>query len=745
MTHYTCISYSKISVTVKQCVFLACMLLPFSGFGQHFTPQEIQRYRAEAKGVTIIRDNWGIPHIYGKTDAGAVFGLMYAECEENFKGIERNYLYQIGKQAEVDGESKLYEDVQLQLIADSADAIKDYRSSPIWFKKLMDAFADGVNYYLYKHPEVKPQVFHHFEPWYALMFTDGSVSATETGGINLKETEQFYGKGPDNMGVLSAPHTTDDIIQEREIGSNGFALAPSRTASGHAMLYINPHVPFYFRDEVQIVSDEGLNAYGAVTWGQFFVYQGFNQHCGWMHTSSYADVADLYAEKMSEKDGKWYYEYNGQLKPVTSRRLVLKVKNGDRTEERTITGYYTQHGPVLGSRDGKWLALKANNRSYNALLESWLITKANTFAEYKKAMDLLSNATNNTVYADDKGNIAFWYGNYMPKRDPKLDWTLPVDGSTSATEWQGVHPLDEIVHVYDPATGWIENCNSTPYTCSGSASPDKTKYPAYMAPDGENYRAINAIKLLKNARDIDLDKLIAIGYDHYLSAFDVMLRALFREYQMTPNDSLKQSLYEPIKTLKEWDHRSAAQSVATTLAVEWGTRVLVALPRPKTVEESTYQTARLLIGLENLPPGKLTDLLSEAIKSLEKHYGTWKVECGEINRYQRPADGVSFDDQLPSIPVGLVGSQFGELPSFQSRSVKTQKRYGYSGNSFIAAVEFGPRIKAKTIITGGESFDPNSKHFTDQADGFINGRFKDVLFYKADVLKHAEKTYHPGE
>ncbi|MGN6639532.1 MAG: penicillin acylase family protein [Mucilaginibacter sp.] len=744
MTHYGGVCYSKISVTVKQYLFLVCMLIPFLGYSQHFTPKEIQRYRAEANGVTIIRDNWGMPHIYGKTDAEAVFGLMYAECEENFKGIERNYLYQIGKQAEVDGEDKLYQDVQLQLIADSTEAIKDYQSSPLWFKKLMDAFADGINYYLYKHPEVKPQVFHHFEPWYALMFTDGSVSATETGGINLKETEQFYSKGPDNMGALSAPHTIDNIIQEKETGSNGFAIAPSRSASGHAMLYINPHVPFYFRDEVQIVSDEGLNAYGAVTWGQFFIYQGFNQHCGWMHTSSYADVADLYAEKMSKNDGKWYYEYDGQLKPVTSRQLVLKVKNGDKTEERTITGYYTQHGPVLGSRNGKWLALKANNRSYNALLESWLITKANTFAEYKKAMDLLSNATNNTVYADDQGNIAFWYGNYMPKRDPKLDWTLPVDGSTSATEWQGVHSLNEIVHVYNPATGWIENCNSTPYTCSGSASPDKSKYPAYMAPDGENYRAINAIKLLNNAKNLSLDDLIAKGYDHYLAGFDVLIPSLVNAYH-SANDSLKQTLAEPVKILRDWDRRSAIHSVATTLAVEWGTRMLMAMPRAKTVEQSTYQAQRMDEMLKTIDPQKELLLLDEAIKSLQKRYGTWKVEWGDINRYQRPADGVSFDDQQPSIPVGLVGSQFGQLPSFQSRAVKTQKRYGYSGNSFIAAVEFGPRIKAKTIITGGESFDPNSKHFTDQADGFINGRFKVVLFYKADVLKHAEKTYHPGE
>jgi acyl-homoserine-lactone acylase len=723
---------------IKRLFFLV-LYFPMLVTAQKPAGKEIAKFEREAQTVTIIRDNWGVPHIYGKTDANVVFGLMYSQCEDNFKGIEQNYLYQLGKQTEKDGEKNLYTDITLQLIADSAEAIKEYRSSPQWFKKLMDAFADGINYYLYKHPEVKPAVFHHFEPWYALMFTDGSVSATVTGGINLNETRDFYGSGGEKLGAVYKPE-----IIEREVGSNGFALAPSRSASGHALLYINPHVPFYFRSEVQLVSDEGLNVYGAVTWGQFFVYQGFNQHCGWMHTSSNADVGDLYAEKVVKKDGAWYYEYNGVFKPVTTRKLVMNIKSGDKVEHKNITGYYTHHGPVLGNRNGKWLALRANNRSYKALLESWLITKANSFTEYKNAMDLLSNATNNTVYADDHGNIAFWYGNFMPKRDPKLDWTLPVDGTTPKTEWQGLHTLSEIVHVYNPTTGWIENCNSTPFTSSGAASPDKNRYPAYMAPDGQNYRAVNAINLLKDAKNVTLDGLIAKGYDHYLTAFDVLLPALFRAYNAASN-SVKQSLKEPVQFLRHWDKRTAANSAATTLAIEWGSLVFRDMPPSKTSEESTYQTERVNKLLRSISNKQLIDYFNTAINALKKQYNTWDVKWGDINRYQRPADGVTFNDNAPSLPVGLTSSAFGQLPSFQSRIMNTRNRYGFSGNSFIAAVEFGPRIKAKSIITGGQSFNPASKHFTDQAEGYIEGRFKDVLFYKTDVLRHVEKTYHPGE
>jgi acyl-homoserine-lactone acylase len=677
---------------MKKLLLLIIALLPILVSAQKFSPQEISRYQQQAKAVTIIRDDYGVPHIYAQTDAQVVFGLMYSQCEDNFKGIERNYLYQLGRQAEVDGASNLYTDVQLQMIADSADAIKDYKASPIWFKKLMDAFADGINYYLYKHPEVKPLVFKHFEPWYALMFTDGSVSATVTGGLNLSETAKFYGaSGPDLGKLLQAkPKTIQDELDEREIGSNGFAIAPKLSASKHAMLYINPHVPFYFRSEVQLVSNEGLNVYGAVTWGQFFVYQGFNQHCGWMHTSSNADVGDLYAEKVSKKDGKWYYEYNGQQKPVTERQLTLNIKDGDKLTQKTITAYYTHHGPVLGARNGKWLSLRNDNRSYPALLESWLITKANTFAEYKKAMDIGHNATNNTVYADDQGNIAFWYGNFMPKRDPKLDWTQPVDGTTPATEWQGLHRQDEIVHVYNPSTGWIENCNSTPYTSSGVASPDKTKYLAYMAPDGQNYRGVNAIKLFGDAKNLTMDDLIKKGYDKYLTAFDVLLPPLFKAYDAAP-DSTKALLKEPIKILQDWDRRSAVNSVATTLAFEWGSGMMRFLPRATSSEAGTYQTERTEAMLKRIIPKQLTDELTTVIKSLQSRYGDWKMQWGDINRYQRPANGM-FDDNAPSIPVGQVSSLFGQLPSFVSRAMNgAKKRYGYSGNSFIAAIEFGPK------------------------------------------------------
>jgi acyl-homoserine-lactone acylase len=729
-----------------RCVFsllYLSLLIPSSSFSQVFTSTEVSRYKAEAKNVTIIRDKWGVPHIYGKTDAASVFGLLYAQCEENFPRVEKNYLEIMGRLAETEGKSMMYSDFEMRLIYDSTAAINDYKKSPDWFRKLLDAFADGVNYYLVTHPSVKPLVLKRFYPWFPLIYTDGSIAPTQTGGLKTEDITALY-KFHDPSIVAYLPKE-NSIYETDPMGSNGFAVAPSKTQSKNAMLYINPHVTFYFRSEVQMVSEEGLNAYGAVTWGQFFVYQGFNEHCGWMHTSSIADVADLYNEKIIRKGDSLYYEYDGSQRPVLKKQLTIRYKKENGMSDETITTYATHHGPVMGSRGAVWLSLRERNRSLESLMQSWLRTKAKGFDEFKKVMDMRANNSNNTVFADDKGNIAYWHGNFMPIRDPKLNWNLPVDGSTSATEWKGLHSLDETVHVYNPSTGFIQNCNSTPFTSSGVSSPKQEDYPNYMAPDGQNFRAVQAARLLDKATNLSLDQLIHdIGYSHYLAAFEVLLPPLFKAYdELDDVDSLREKLREPILMLRSWDRNASASSIPTALAIEWGYRFLPRTVAVKSPEQSTNAVGQFAQAIMNTIPTERLQLLRETMSDLEKRFGTWLVTWGEINRYQRLDH---FDDKQPSLPVGQAAATWGSLPSFQSRKFpNTSKRYGVSGNSFVACVEFGKKIRAKTIITGGQSFDPKSKHFLDQAQMYIDGNFKDVLFYKEDVLKNVERKYHPGE
>jgi len=723
--------------------FLLLLFLPFELFAQKFTNTEISKWQQQAQRVTIIRDNWGIPHIYGKTDADAVFGLLYAQCEDDFKRVEMNYIEKLGRLSEINGEEDFYNDLLIKLLIDSTDAIADYNKAQPWLKKILNAYADGINYFLYKNPQVKPAMLQRFKPWYPLLWTDGSIGAISTADITTGDLKHFYGGS--NISTSAIKKELD-----HQTGSNGFAIAPSKTESGSTILYINPHTTFYFRPEVQVKSEEGLNAYGAVTWGQFFVYQGFNEYCGWMHTSANVDVADMYEEKIIKKNGKLFYEYNKTLRPVKEKKIIIRYKDNDELKTKTVNAYYTHHGPIMAERNGKWISLKSYNRSMTSLVQSWQRTKAKGFEDYKKAMALTANTSNSTVFADNKGNIALWHGNFIPIRDKKINWSKPVDGTTSATEWKGLHKVDEIVHIYNPPNGWIQNCNSTPFTGAGINSPKRKNFPGYMAPDGENFRGINAVRVLGKEEKFTIDKVIAAGYDTYLSAFEILVPALINAYEknMKQEDTSYNRLKEPIAILKAWDYRSGEESIATTLAIEWAQKLNSTIQRVYIDEGETDQVQRTKQFAATATPQQLLPPLAEVINELNKKWGSWQIPWGRINRFQRLSDDIQlkFDDSQPSIPVGFASALWGMLPSYNSRYYPgTNKRYGVSGNSFVCAVEFGKRIKAKSLLAGGESGDRNAKHFNDQAEMYTKGQFKDVLFYKEDVMKNAERTYHPGE
>ena len=722
--------------------FLLC-LLPTFVWGQRFTTAELTRYQQQANRVTIVRDNWGIPHIYGKSDADAVFGLLYAQCEDDFKRVELNYIEKLGRLSELNGEKDLYNDLQLRLLIDTTEAIADYKKAAPWLKKLLNAYADGINFFLHKNPQTKPRLLTKFQPWYPLLWTDGSIGAISTADLTVADLKNFY------SGEVTAaiPEPKDP---EYQTGSNGFAFAPSKTASGNAILYINPHVTFYFRPEVQVVSEEGLHAYGAVTWGQFFVYQGFNQYCGWMHTSCNVDVADMYAEKVVKKGNKFFYEYEQKLKPVTEKQITIKYLDGTALKSKTFTTYYTHHGPIMAKRDGKWVSLRSFNRSLTSLIQSWQRTKAKGFDDYKKVMDLKANTSNSTVFADNKGNIAYWHGNYVPVRDKSMNWSKVMDGTVAATEWKGLHSVDETVHIYNPANGWLQNCNSTPYTAAGENSPKKSDYPAYMAPDGENFRGVNAVRVLSAGSGYTIDKVIEAGYDTYLSAFEVLIPALVKAFDQSikPTDSLYAQLAAPMDILRKWDYHTSEQSIAATLAIEWAQKLTPTIMRLYINEGEADQVQNTKRFAASATPSQLITPFVTTLGELKTRFGKWNMPWGEINRFQRLTGDIQskYDDNQPSIPVGFASAMWGMLPSYNSRPYAgTQKRYGVSGNSFICAIEFGPRIKAKSLLAGGESGDPASKHFNDQSEMYAKGKFKEVLFYKEDVLKNAERTYHPGQ
>jgi acyl-homoserine-lactone acylase len=728
---------------MKKLIFLLSIIICSCNiFAQPFSKAEFARWENRSKKVTIIRDNYGIPHVYGKTDADAVFGLLYAQCEDDFKRVEMNYIEKLGRLSEVNGEKDIYNDLLIRLVIDTADAIKDLAKAPDWLKKILNGYADGINYYLYKNPQVKPALLSRFQPWFPLLWTDGSIGAISTGGISVSELKSFYSGKDETVAKV-------EYEEEDPTGSNGFAFSPKITQNGNAILYINPHVTFYFRPEVHMVSEEGLNVYGAVTWGQPFIYQGFNEHCGWMHTSSDADISDAYIEKLSKKNNQWFYEYDGKEKTVIKKPISIKYKTGTGVETRIFNTLFTGHGPIMAKRNGQWLSLRHNNRDMKGFIQSWMRTKTKSFADFKRTMDMGANPSNNTVYADGEGNIAYWHGNFLPKRDPALDWSKPVDGSISTTEWQGYHTVNESVHLYNPENGWLQNCNSTPFTVAGKFSPKKKDYAAYLAPDGENFRGINAVRVLAEENKYTIDKVIKAGYDTRLAAFEVLVPALTNAFHKKDFTNYLiedfKHVEEVITILEKWDYRCGENSVATTLAIEWGQKLLLLVNKAKDTNDQVEKTKQFVA---NATAGELVDSMLATIKELQNKFGKWQMPWGEINRFQRISSDIDnkFDDSKPGIPVGFTSSTWGMLPSYSSRTFPgTKKRYGVNGNSFICAVEFGKKVRARSLLAGGESSDPNSPHFFDQGLMYSKGQFKEVLFYKEDVLKHVERTYHPGE
>jgi len=703
------------------------------------TVSTLDSLAARAQNITIIRDDFGVPHIYAKTDADAVFGLLYAQAEDDFNRIERNYIWAIGRLAEIEGEEAIFSDLRARLFMTIDEAKAAYESAPDWLKTLCDAWADGLNYYLETHADVKPKLLTRFEPWMPMFFSEGSIGG-DIEQIPLDGIAAFYGENR-SLESLAATQTVTDDLRE-PTGSNGFAIAGKLTRSGDAMLLINPHTSFYFRGEVHVVSEEGLNAYGAVTWGQFFVYQGFNENTGWMHTSTHVDFIDEFIEDISRNDGPMSYRYGDEQLPVEVSEVTLKYKDGDNMSERSFEVYHTNHGPITHMLDGKWVATKINWDPVNALRQSYIRTKQSDHDGFREMMDIRTNSSNNTVYADSQGNIAYYHGNFVPRRDSQFDFSQPVDGSNPATDWQGLHTVDEVISLLNPETGWLQNCNSTPFTAAAGFSPKREDYPVYMAPDAESFRGIHAVNVLSGISDMTLDKLIEIAYDPYLPGFEQLIPGLIRAFD--ESGAAYTELAPAIDVLREWDLKVSTNSIAMSLAHFYGVRY-----REQGANPDKLNGMDLInyFGTGS-PHEERLQIFATTIAGLSADFGNWETPWGAINRFQRITGDIvqPFDDNAASLPVAMASGKWGALASFGARSYQDTKRiYGSSGNSFVAVVEFGDRVKAKSMLAGGQSGDPDSPHFDDQAQRYVNREFKDVAYYKEDVVKRAAKTYHPGE
>ena len=683
------------------CLFLA------SHVAAAVDPQQL------ARTVTIYRDIYGVPHVFGRTDASTVFGFAYAQAEDNFWRVEENFIHALGRASELYGERMLDEDRLNRALEIPKLAREEYARLDRHMRSLCDAYAAGFNYYLERNPQVRPRLLTKIEPWYTLAFIRYNYYQ------NGFARDRSFRRTP-----LQTAQIDNDL--SGHTGSNGWAIGPSKSATGHAMLFINPHLPFFGSGQVyegHVHSDEGWNFTGYTRFGFPLPYVGHNENGGWVSTDNAADLTDVYLETFDDPARPLAYKYGNGYRLATEHVEEIKVKTATGLETRKFTMRKTHHGPILAARDGKFLSIRMAKLEADGWLREWYdMTRAKSLAAMKRAMAPLNMLFGNVMYADRQGNTWYLYNGAVPRRDPRFDWTKPVDGSDPATEWQGYHTMNELPQLTNPKTGWMQNCNTTPFMLTSEGNPEPKQFPKYMVQESDNPRGAISREILTSKSKFTFEEWTRFAFDTRVMSVGKRLPGLLTALkQHNSGDPWVREVYDE---LSRWDHRSTNDSVAMTIFSLWHDRI-------SRDDKLNVITA-----------------LTEVINTLQRDFGTWKVKWGELSRLQRfdESKQEEFQDSRPSLAVNGVNGNDGAVFTFYAAPIRGQKRrYGVAGASYVSVVEFGPRVRALSIHTFGASGDPNSKHYMDQAVLYSRGEFKPAWLTLDDIRANLEVSYHPGE
>lgn len=686
-----------------------------------------------ARSVTIYRDTYGVPHVYGPTDASVAFGLAYAQAEDNFAHLEDNFVRALGRGAEVHGEEALASDRLARALEIPRLSREEYERAAPRMRALYDAYAAGLNYFLERRPEVKPVLLQRFEPWHPLALMRFKYHQGEFVGYAGLSTRdlQVGGKEP---------------VTERPHGSNAWAVAPGRSASGHALLFINPHVSFFGPAqyyEAHVHSDEGWSFSGVGRYGLPFPYMGHNESLGWTHTDNYADIGDLYAETFDDPARPLAYRYGDGYRTAVQWTEEIRVRTPGGLETRRFTFRRTHHGPLLGEHEGKPVAVKLVKIAEGGWLDQWYeMTHARSLAEFKAVLRRGNIPYMNVTYADRDGNIFYVYNSTVPRRTGGFDWSRPVDGSDPRTEWQGFHAFDELPQVTNPASGFVQNCNSTPFATTEGGNPKPADFPAYMiGPELDNPRSRMSRRILMERERFTFEEWARAGMDTRVLEAESNIPELIGEWErLRESDAARAEALAPlIAELRAWDRAGRVDSVAMTLFTNWFGRYRLLKGRPEAAEP--WARARVL----------------EAVRrQLERDWQTWRVAWGDYNRLQRTSwdSREPFSDARPSLPVpggpGWLGTVFNFYqtrgnPEEPGIAPGSKRRYGTSGNSYVSVVEFGPAARARSVVYFGQSGDPSSPHYFDQAPLYARGEMKPAWFTLEEIRAHLKRAYHPGE
>ena len=706
-----------------------------------------------AKSVTIYRDSYGVPHIDAATDAGVAFGMAYCQCEDFFWQVEDNYILGLGRYAEVYGRKGLNSDLLNRAFEVVPTSEADYAKMEPEMQRLLAGFTEGINYYLAKNPQVKPRLIDHYEPWYVVAL--GRQLILELGFRFTHLSGEFMPRSTKEIWTV-----TGGLIPPQanaHIGSNAWAIGPSKTKSGKAMLYINPHQPWFgfgqfYEAHMRSGEGGGWNFAGATFFGNPLPGLGHNEYLGWSFTTNEPDIADAWVEQFDDPKDPLKYKYGKETRTATEWKAPIKIKSGNKVEEKIYTFRKTHHGPLVAKKSDTEFISARVAKLYDGMLARQVLklVRAKNFTEFRDGMGMLNFQFMNAIYADRDGNIFYLYNGTIPRRDPQFDWTKPVDGSDPRTEWNGFHPIGELPQVLNPPSGFVQNCNSTPFTTTDDGNPGIGDFPIYMCEDryDDKRRAKISRMILREMKDVTFEDWQTAALDTKVYWAMTELPRLAREFdELSKTDPAIAKQAAPyFEHLTNWDCECTNESTEAPLCAAWYEELYGFGYPAETLKPEFIKT----------PENKFKALVRAAGK-LKGVFGDWKVKWGDIYRIQRHADvadffDIPFDDSEPSVPcpglMGPLGCAFVVYytPSINIPLVRTvKKHYGVVGNTYMSTIEFGEKVKATTLIQFGQSADPKSPHFMDQAELLSQKKFKPELFYWDDVIAGAKQKYHPGE
>lgn len=674
---------------------------------------------AAAQQATIYRDVWGVPHVYAATETAAAYAYGYAQAQDRLIQIFRNYKQAEGSLAEVDGPSAVEGDFIARVVGHAAVSKQKYYQTSSRYRLTLEAFQAGIKQYMKEHPEEVPAWAPKLEPWMATAVLRSIIFNWPLGEM----MDKLGGAG------ISLP----------SLSSNEWAISPSRTADKCAMLYIDPHIPWsgMFRFHEARIHGGSLSVSGFVPVGTPFVGLGHNEYVGWACTTGGPETSDVFVETVNP-DNPMQYKVDGGWRDFDTMTIKLQVKQGDKLAPLSKQLLVSRHGPVIAVKDGKAYALATPYIDQAGQLEMiGRLNHAKSTEEVKQICASNQWMAQNFMYAGTDGHIRYIRVGRVPIRPEVVDPLKPIPGDTTANDWLGIHPQDDLVQIEDPADGFMQNCNITPTIMSKTQPVDPAKYRPYIfnATTSRPWaaRGTRAVNLLAADDNVTLQDALAIVNDTYRLGWENVQPVLAAAAKAMAGEiaAIKEvNAQQVVDTLVSWDGRMETDSVGATLFMAWWGALPQAAP-------GIDRDALLHGDLKPTPEqgAKLLAALRPAVEQLLATHQTWQVPWGQVNRVGR--DGRTFPLAGAGEPETLraVGGNY---------DAKTGTILNDGGQSCTTLVLFKPgRVTSYSVTPWGESDHPQSKHYLDQAEKLFSKKLlKPTWFQKEDLLrgKNIEST-----